>query len=347
MRLLILTQVVDREDPVLGFFHRWVEEFAKHFETIIVICLKEGKHLLPANVRVLSLGKESGASRITYVARFFRYIWSERANYNAVFVHQNQEYVLLAGWFWKLLGKKIYMWRNHYAGSLLTDIASFFCDKIFCTSARSYTARFKNAVQMPVGVDTELFKSAEEKRIPRSILFLGRMAPSKRPDMLVEALGTLSARGVSFTTSFYGPTLPKDESYLVSLKRRISDLHLTDRVLFYGGVAHDAVPALYASHEIFVNLSGSGMYDKTLFEASASGCLIVAASTDFAELTGFPAVSDEPRKLASTLVEILELSLDEKARHVAHLRSLARQQSLETLANRLRASLDPSHNVVF
>ena len=32
MNLLLITQKIDKDDPILGFFHRWVEEFAKHFE---------------------------------------------------------------------------------------------------------------------------------------------------------------------------------------------------------------------------------------------------------------------------------------------------------------------------
>ena len=63
MKLLITTQVVDQNDLFLGFFHGWLEEFAKHFEHITVICLKEGTHSLPENVEVISLGKERGTSR--------------------------------------------------------------------------------------------------------------------------------------------------------------------------------------------------------------------------------------------------------------------------------------------
>ena len=64
MRLLICTQAIDKNDPILGFFHRWVIEFAKHFEHISVICLREGTHTLPENVSVYSLGKEGGESSI-------------------------------------------------------------------------------------------------------------------------------------------------------------------------------------------------------------------------------------------------------------------------------------------
>lgn len=59
MRLLIVTQKVDKNDPILGFFHRWIEEFSKHCEKLTVICLQAGEFKLPANVTVLSLGKEN------------------------------------------------------------------------------------------------------------------------------------------------------------------------------------------------------------------------------------------------------------------------------------------------
>ncbi len=40
-RILIVTQTVDTQDPVLGFFVRWIEEFAKHAEELTVICLEK------------------------------------------------------------------------------------------------------------------------------------------------------------------------------------------------------------------------------------------------------------------------------------------------------------------
>src|SRR3972149_3520538 len=99
MRLLIVTQVVDTNDSDLGFFHRWIEEFAKHCESIVVICLKEGQHRLPPTVAVYSLGKGKTASgfqlpagrRFRYTIRFFTLLWRLRNSYDAVFVHMNPE----------------------------------------------------------------------------------------------------------------------------------------------------------------------------------------------------------------------------------------------------------------
>ena len=223
MKLLILTQKVDMNDDVLGFFHGWVAEFAKHCEQVTVIALGVGEYDLPKNVRVFSLGKEKdadlrgirrGLARTMYFVRFYRYIWRERENYDTVFVHMNQEYVLLGGIFWKILGKKITLWRNHYVGSLLTRIAVLLCNHVFCTSKYSYTARFKKTSIMPVGIDTDIFKrDASVERKNNSILFLGRISPVKNVDTFIEALKILDSSGVVFVADIYGDAADKDTEY--------------------------------------------------------------------------------------------------------------------------------------
>ncbi|TSC61255.1 MAG: hypothetical protein Athens041674_828 [Parcubacteria group bacterium Athens0416_74] len=83
-RLLVLTQTVDQGDPVLGFFHGWLFAFAKCFPHIHAVCLKEGRHDLPGNVVVHSLGKERGVGRLRYIWNFYRLAWSLRREYDAV-----------------------------------------------------------------------------------------------------------------------------------------------------------------------------------------------------------------------------------------------------------------------
>ena len=288
MKLLVVTQAVDTEDPVLGFFVHWIEEFSKRVEHTEVICLKLGRSDLPKNVGIYSLGKERGAaSRAAYAWRFLSLAWKLRNDYDAVFVHMNQEYILLAGWLWKLLGKRVYLWRNHYAGSLFTDVAAMFCTKVFCTSRYSYTARYKKAMLMPVGIDTDrFFPDARVARTSHSIFFLARMSPSKRPEMLIDALAMLAREGQTFTSSFVGSPLPQDEVYYEGLKEKVRALGLADRITFLPGVPNDQTPDLYRAHEVFVNASPSGMLDKTIFEAAASGCLVLVASVDIRKEPG-------------------------------------------------------------
>ena len=60
MRLLVLTQKVDQDDEILGFFHTWISLFSEHTDSVEVITLSEGRHDLPKNVHVHSMRKKSG-----------------------------------------------------------------------------------------------------------------------------------------------------------------------------------------------------------------------------------------------------------------------------------------------
>jgi glycosyltransferase involved in cell wall biosynthesis len=336
MKLLLVTQVVDSTDTSLGFFHSWIRKLADYFEEIHVICLYEGVHTLPTNVQVYSLGKERGrASRTQYSLRFLKLIWRLRKKYDSVFVHMNQEYVLLGGVLWKVLSKKIYLWKNHYAGSIITRIAGRLCERVFCTSVHSFTAHFKNTRRMPVGVDIERFTAVDSDRKQNSILFLGRMTPSKKPDILLKSLVLLEAQGISVTATFCGPVLPKDRAYVQKLKELAQPLG--HQVTFLDGVSHSLTSEIYKAHEIYVNLGASGMLDKTLFEAAASGCVVVSISKDFSNQFTHPITltSEDPEILAATLRSVLALSEPEKKRIQEEQKLVAKKESLDVLIQEL------------
>ncbi|MBN2094139.1 MAG: glycosyltransferase family 4 protein [Candidatus Zambryskibacteria bacterium] len=279
MRILIFTQKIDIDDPILGFFHNWILKLSEKFQKISVICLEKGNYNLPENVKIYSLGKESGQNRIKYLKNFFNLILGLNREYDSVLVHMNQEYVLLGGFFWKLIGKKVYLWRNHKIGNLFTDIAVWMSHKVFCTSKFAYVAKYKKTKLMPVGIDNGVFNT--ELRIMNyesckdRILFLGRISPIKNPDLLIEALDLLNKKGVNFICDFYGDALPKDKAYFNSIKTKVKNLNLKDKIKFYKAVPNYETPKIYSSHEIFVNLTPSGSFDKTILEAAACGCLPV------------------------------------------------------------------------
>lgn len=335
MKLLIITQALDTTDPTLSTYVRWVEEIGARFEHTEVICLKEGVHSLPANFTVHSLGKEEGVGRATYVARLYRHAWTRRHEYDAVFVHMNQEYILLAGLMWKLLRKPVYFWRNHYSGSFFTDLAILLSTRVFCTSVHSYTAQFSKTQLMPVGVDLSRFQLSPLPRAPQSILFFARIAPSKRPEMFIDALGAVLAKGVSFIAGMYGSPLEEDASYYESLKARAEAAELKDRLQFHAGVPNELSKEVYQSYDIFVNCSPSGMFDKTLFEAAACGCRVIAASDDFHAAAGDESYAPDVDTLTERLIEALEADEDQITRQRIHMQTLARGESLGTLADLL------------
>jgi glycosyltransferase involved in cell wall biosynthesis len=279
-----------------------------------------------------SLGKERGRSRLKYLFNFYRYLFTLR--YDAAFVHMNEEYVLLGGGLWRLMGKPIYLWRNYHRGSILTALAVALSTKAFCTSKHSYTAKFKKTMLMPVGVDTARFyPDARISRVPHSILFLSGMWPSKRPEMLIEALGILKGEGVDFTANLYGSPLSDTEAYYESVKQAAHDAGLLERVTFHPGVPNDQTPDIYRAHALFVNCSPSGMFDKTLFEAAASGAYVLSSSADFAAIAGSETYFDSVPALAERLRTALSASSASLAS------DLVERNSLTALVEKLAATL--------
>lgn len=344
MRLLIVTQVVDTNDRYLGFFHAWITEFAKHAERVTVICLKEGAHSLPENVAVHSLGKEKGgASRLVYAARFIKLMWELRHGYDAVFVHMNQEYLLLGGMIWRFLGKRTALWRNHYAGSILTVIAASLATTVFYTSRRSFTARFKKAVRMPVGVETSLFGDiSEARRDENTILSFGRLAPSKRIELLIEAVDNFADEDVKPRVTICGSALPEDVPYEKSLMDRSAALRERGIVAFLPGVSHAQAPGLFAAHSIYVNCAPPGMLDKTIFEAAASGCLLVTSSTDARDIFGEDTFVADASELRGALKRLLTLSPDEASQWREKLKNRAREHALSALIPKVLAEMQVS-----
>lgn len=343
MKILIITQKVDQNDDVLGFFHGWIAEFAKHAEQVTVVALGVGDYNMPNNVRVFSLGKEHGVSRFGYIFNFYRIIWRERKNYNIVFVHMNQEYVLLGGLIWKLLGKRITMWRNHYAGSFLTRLAMVLSDKLFCTSKYSFTAGTKKTVLMPVGIDTDTFKKDVQivKKLS-SVLFLARMSPAKRPDLIIEALRILKNEGVLFTADFYGNPVSKDVPYRDSLKEKVREYSLEDYISFKSGIPNSETPRVYGVHTVFINTSPSGMYDKTIFEAMACESLILTSNHNLKGQIDdmFLFKENDTHDLAEKLKAILGLDTEAQKKYGKILRNyVVEKQSLELLGSAIKNNL--------
>lgn len=354
---MIVTQKVDKNDPILGFFHRWLEEFAKHCEKLTVICLQKGEHDLPQNVRVLSLGKELITSKgpsfgersgpkvgplrvkLSYVFNFYKYIREEQDNYDSVFVHMNQEYVLLGAIAWKTWGKKIFMWRNHPAGSLLTNIAAYLSDRVFCTSKYSYTARFPKTELMPVGIDTEFFKKDKDiKKKKNSILFLGRISPIKKPHIFIEALDILNKKGIEFSATIIGDSLPVDFDYFEQLKKKVAESGLESKVHFLKAVTNSETKRLYNEHEIYVNLTPSGSMDKTIFEAMSCESLVLVANRSLqGEIDDiFVCKTDSSKEIADKLKTLLEISESQNGEYEIKLREyVVKEHSLKKLADKL------------
>jgi glycosyltransferase involved in cell wall biosynthesis len=338
MRLLIVTQSIDRNDPVLGFFHAWIAGLASEFQSIEAVCLKEGKHELPSSVHVHSLGKEKGRrSRMAYALAFMGYAWDLRHAYDCVFIHMNEEYLLLGGILWKLLGKRVVLWRNHRRGSWRTDVAMILAANVCYTSADAYVARFHHGVQMPVGVDTDLFTPASNLSNPSGVLFLGRLDPVKRVEEFVNALLIAVRHGARYTAAVYGDPTDPQSTYAERVRRHAAPLVERKLLSFLPAVSNFEAAGVYRTYAIYVNLTPSGSFDKTIIEAMASGCVVVCSNNAVRNILPNELMTDgTPESVARAIGFALTMSVAERAEIARASRAYAiEKHSLQLLIGKL------------
>jgi len=291
-KLLIITQKVDMNDTVLGFFHKWIIEFSKKYDQVTVICLYEGKHDLPSNIKVLSLGKEKGASQFAYVLRFYKYIWSERKNYDSVFVHMNQIYVVLGGIFWRLTGKKIALWYVHRKVTLLLRLAVFFANNIFTSAKESFGIENNKVHYVGHGIDVKSFEKpvgfVSKKSDALRIVSVGRITPIKHCEVLINALDFLrDDHKINVEVNFIGaPHVGGDSVYYDSLLSLVKSKDLEKSVTFIGNVQNSKVQEYFWDADISANMCPHGGMDKVVLESMASGVPAFASNKIFLDVFG-------------------------------------------------------------
>lgn len=340
MKLLLFTQSVNTEDPLFGFFIPWISEIAKRVEKVEVICLTEGKHTLPANVRVYSLGKERRASRIHYVLRFYQYLWRLRRTYDAVLVHMNPEYMLLGGLYWRVHGIRSALWYNHPYRGLRLSLAALFANRLFYTSPYAATAHFAKAKRMPAGIDTTLFRPLSESRTRTALYMQGRVMPSKKIEVALHALRILRTTLPEATLTLVGP---EDPVYGRKLREDFADLVEAGAVVFAGPKLNADTPMLYARAGVSINLAAAGHFDKTALEPMACETPVVLSSKAFADIVPSEWIVPEgdPVALAKTFARLITLSeTDYAALGALERTGVVQSHSLEALADRLVRELN-------
>lgn len=284
MNLLIITQKVDENDQLLGFFIEWLKRFAQKFDKLTVLCLEKGNYNLPGNVKIISLGKDKGANKLKILATYFLLLTTLRHDYDFVFVHMNPIWMVLGGFCWKIMGKKRYLWYTSGGVTLKLKIAEKFADKIFTASPESFRLPSKKVIITGHGIDTNLFVPDSNYKLQTSnfklkLLSVGRIAPVKNYETLIEAAKILKDKGVDFSVTMVGEApLEQDKDYELRIKERIKTLRLENNFNFVGKVSHKDLPQYYQSHDIFIHLSKTGSLDKTILEAMACGIRVLSSN---------------------------------------------------------------------
>lgn len=285
MKLLVITQKVDKNDGYFGFFHDWLISFSKECEKLTVISLETGAYELPANVTVLSLGKEHGRSLTKYISRFLGYSWKYRNEYTHVFCHMSPLYVILGAPLWKMLKKPVGLWYIHRNVDLKLKIAEKCADIIFTSTPESFRIESRKRNFMGQAVDLKKFKRPENifpKEQPFTIISVGRLTPIKNLDILIRATKILKDQGHVIMVNLVGATVTEnDKKYEEMLHALVKETGLQDQIVFVGNIPNDRIALHYWQSHLSLNLCPTGGMDKAILESMAAGIPAIVSNEAF------------------------------------------------------------------
>lgn len=330
MKLLIITQKVDQNDAILGFFHDWLMEIAKRAEKVFVISLSVGQYNLPSNVTVYSLGKEKGKTRIFRYFKFYQLIFKLLPSVDKVLAHMCPEYIVALSplnYFYK---KDLYLWYVHRQVSGYLKKADKLVKKVFTASPESYQIESPKRVILGHGINVDRFQPVKKNlaETPIKIIYAGRITPIKNQKVLIEAINILinEKKIKNLVVDIIGrPMLAKDQIYYQELGNLIARQHLGEIINFKNNVCYRDILGLYQQADISINLSPTGGLDKTVLESMACQIPVLVANQSFKRLFNnyqelLLLEKIDPIVLADKIVRLIRLPAAEKNKLQSYLR---------------------------
>lgn len=177
------------------------------------------------------------------------------------------------------------------------------------------------------------------------LLFIGRLSPRKGPDLIIDALKSLTQAGHSATLDIAGAIFPGYEWYERQLRERVIEHGLGSRVRFLGFV--EDTPAIIANADVLVVPSRVEPFGTVAAEGMAASRPVIVSNvqglTEIVEAgrTGYIFPSDDVRELTGRIVEILSNPAEARTRAEAGKSSVLARFSPERYASEICRAVLP------
>ncbi len=325
MKLLFITQKVDKGDSNLGFFHHWLLKFSHKLDKSYVVCLTQGESQLPGNMEVFSLGREKGFSKVRQFFRLQRFLFKHLKEVDGVFCHMCPIYAIFSWPLAKLFNKKIVLWYLHKSVTFKLKLAQKLVNNILTASEKS--CRLKNRKKIRIighGIDIDLFKPldvGEAGENTFNILSAGRIAPVKSLEVLIQAVETLVNQKniTNLKVSIVGAPVDNiEDEYAKKIQRLVQEKKLSQYIQFMGAVDYNQMSKHYQKADLFINLSQTGSIDKAVLEAMACGCHVLTSNEAFDEVLATKYLFNQTRAddLVSKIIVLINQPEDNSLREI-------------------------------
>jgi glycosyltransferase involved in cell wall biosynthesis len=337
-RLIFVTQLIDPDDPVLGFVVGLVSALAERCDRLWVIANEVRVVPEDLGADVISLGKEDGRGKVARGLRFesslLHLVRSE--DVDTMFVHMCPVYLNLAAPLTKTHGVRTLLWFAHPANGLTLRIADSLTDGVVSSLPGAYPRGNGKVRYIGQAIDVSRFPV---RPITGSdtfrLLMLNRLSPVKGIPTVLRAVARAKDAGVATHLSIVGPTsTPAEEQHGTELLALVEELGIRDEVTFEAGVPPARVPEVIAESHAVINATSRGSGDKTILESMAAGRPVILSNEVFA-----PLVADLP----------VELFFDEgdETQLAARITALAQSDvaALNEAGEELRRRVSASHSL--
>lgn len=360
-RLVFVTQAYDPASTILGVTRDWVAALAARCAGVDVIAAAApAGQVSPPNVRVISLGKERGASRAAQALHLAQALAATVPRAGAVLVHMVPRFAVIAFPFAATARLPLALWyaqggvdrslrlAARLVGHIVTPTRDSFplagagiTRRIAVTGHGIDTRRYVPGA--PGGPDARGGPAAPGEPVlagTRRLLAVGRLSPSKRYDLLLDALSRLPDH--TWRLRIAGPPLySSDHAHADALRRRAVSLGIAEQVQFAGEVPYTAMPGEYREAWLLAHTSATGSLDKVVLEALACGTPVI--STAPSSRTALGAISDtlscpddHPDAIADALDAALHWPAERRAAFSAAGRAVVeREHGLDNWAGRV------------
>jgi len=333
MNLLLFNLKTDADADTQGFTTRWIAAIAndERVEQVVVLTMYAGRIDVPENVRVLSVGRESGYSKFRRFFRFYRLLFGVlcRHRIDACFSHMTPIFSVMAGPVLRILRIPLVTWFAHPSLTWKLKLAHRLSVRMVTSVPSAYPYRHDKLVVIGQGIDTNLFspdQTPEDE--PPMVLCVGRLSPVKGHDVLLDAIEILQGRReTALRVLMLGniPDAKEHRSYVSDLRNRICRPPLLSIAEIGDPVPNHALPSWYRRCAAHVNLTPSGFGDKVALEAMACGRPCLVCNEGFRETLGTYGdrllfEHGNPTDLAEKLEWCLSLPSDEREKIGAYLR---------------------------